>query len=146
MRLASKIALAAGLPLALGLGAVLPAQPAFAAATPGYTGNAPSSVAGCPYIAWRLVRHPDGAVTGIAYYGDLSGVSEVTGNVDQSGHFQLQTKSSMGNGPVGTVTGMREKNGAIEATMTGQGCANMHLRMAAVANMNDWRNANSYNR
>jgi hypothetical protein len=69
----------------------------------GYTGEAPSSVAGCPYLIWRLARHDNGEVTGIFYYSDMSGVSNVTGTVDQAGQFHLTLTSSMGNGPVGRL-------------------------------------------
>ncbi|HET6183609.1 MAG TPA: hypothetical protein VFA03_08445 [Acetobacteraceae bacterium] len=143
MRTTGKITLAVALAGALGL--TLAGRPAQsqAVAMPGFAGSAPSSVSGCPYIGWRLVRHPDGQITGIAYYGDLTGLSEVTGHVEQDGTFHLTTKSMMGNGPVGTVDGKRTAKGA-DATMKGEGCANMHVRMAYVANMSKWNNANSF--
>jgi hypothetical protein len=72
--------------------------------TAGYVGWTYSSVSGCPYIEWKLARHSDGSVTGIVYYSDMSGVSTANGTVG-GGHFQLALTSSMGNGPVGTVTG-----------------------------------------
>lgn len=112
-------------------------------AKPGFVGEAASSVAGCPKLMWRLARDGD-QVNGIVYYSDLSGLSHVTGTVDKSGHFTLTTTSVMGSGPVGTVTGQRkaaganQASGALQATMTGEGCANMHLSMKPVANLNNY--------
>ncbi|MGH7068267.1 MAG: hypothetical protein ACREFO_08275 [Acetobacteraceae bacterium] len=112
--------LAAGL---IGLG-VIAAGPSYAAAPTGFYGNTASSVAGCPSIVWRLANS-NGQVHGMAYYSDLSGLSYVTGTMGSNGHFDLTlTKTSMGNGPVGTVTGTRSADGEIVATLTGEGCAN----------------------
>lgn len=107
----------------------------------GLVGSAPSSVAGCPYVAWRLAVHPDGKVTGLAYYADLSGVSSVTGNMNAAGKFQLQLVSEMGNGPTGTVTGHKRSDGAGDATLKGPGCANMHLIMKPVSNIEAYHTA-----
>jgi len=104
----------------------------------GFVGSANSSVAGCPYIAWRLARHENGDVTGIAYYSDMSGVSSVTGTVNQAGQFHLTLTSSMGNGPVGTVTGSRSAKGVVTAKLTGEGCANMEMHMNPVSNLNTY--------
>lgn len=112
--------LAAGL---LGLGLVA-AGPSYAAAPTGFYGNTPSSVSGCPSIVWRLAN-TNGQVHGMAYYSDLSGLSNVSGTMESDGHFNLSlTKTSIGNGPVGTVTGTRSADGEIVATLTGEGCAN----------------------
>lgn len=121
------------------LGAGLIAAPAGAQPAPqGFTGEAASSVAGCPYIVWRLARDAGGAIHGIAYYSDLSGLSEVSGSVNTAGQFHLVlTKTSTGNGPVGTVDGTKGANGALQAKMTGEGCANMTLRIRPVRNLND---------
>jgi hypothetical protein len=114
-------------------------QKAVAAApVPGYTGNVPSSVAGCPSIMWRLARRDNGDLTGIFYYSDVSGVSEVKGTMDQSGHFQVTLTSSMGQGPVGTVTGTKRPNGAVDATLTGEGCANAQLHFRPVLNLTNY--------
>jgi hypothetical protein len=109
-----------------------------AAPTPGYTGNVPSSVAGCPYIMWRVARHDNGDLAGIFYYSDMSGVSEVKGTMDQAGHFQLTLTSAMGQGPVGTVTGTKRPNGAVDATLTGEGCANAKLHFRPVLNLTNY--------
>lgn len=111
-----------------------------AAAPRGYSGQAASSVPGCPYLAWRLVRNADASVTGIAYYSDLSGLSTVKGTSNSAGQFQLMLTPSMGNGPSGTVVGARTARGAVEADLRGQGCANMHLVMQPLSDMNSWTN------
>ncbi|HTU56062.1 MAG TPA: hypothetical protein VMF62_19015 [Acetobacteraceae bacterium] len=124
---------AAGL---IGLG-VVAASPAMAAPEPGFVGNTASSVAGCPFISWRLANN-NGQIRGWAEYSDLSGVSYVTGTMDSSGHFTLTlTKTAIGDGPVGTVTGMRSANGRIVATLTGQGCANNSIDIPPVRDMNN---------
>lgn len=118
-------------------------QPASAQqqAPRGFTGHAESSVPGCPYLAWRLARAADGNITGIAYYSDLSGVSTVRGKANPNGTFEMNLTSAMGNGPVGTVQGRRSANGNVEADMKGQGCANMHLVMVPLTDINHWTNA-----
>lgn len=129
-------AVAAGL-LAIGV----QGRPAAAATPQGFSGHAESSVPGCPYLAWRLALAANGDITGIAYYSDLSGVSMVKGKGDGHGHFTLDLTSTMGNGPVGTVNGTRTSRGGVVANMTGQGCANMHLTMEPLTNINHWTNA-----
>lgn len=119
-------------------GVMNPAPAPAAAPVAGYTGTARSSVAGCPYLVWRLAKHPGGKVTGIAYYSDLSGLSMVDGSVDPEGHFTLNLKSDMGKGPVGTVTGTRKSDGSVTAQMVGEGCANMTLNIKPVQDMNFW--------
>ena len=125
------------------IGAVAPRPVAAAVASvPGFAGETPSSVAGCPYVVWRLARHDDtGQITGIAYYSDLSGLSMVNGTFDRAGQFQLKLTSSMGHGPVGTVSGKKSSDGAIAANMTGEGCANVNFHMKAV-NLNEYHTAN----
>ncbi len=105
---------------------------------PGYTGQVQSSVAGCPYLLWRLARHENGDVTGIFYYSDMSGVSQAKGAIDQAGHFQLTLTSSMGQGPVGTVAGTKSANGAVTATVSGEGCANAKLKFNPNADLRKW--------
>jgi hypothetical protein len=58
----------------------------------GFVGWQYSSVAGCPYMQWKLARHSNGQITGIVYYSDMSGVSS------QAGHFQITLTSEMGSG------------------------------------------------
>lgn len=63
----------------------------------------------------------------------MSGVSNVTGTMSKDGKFDLTlTKTSIGNGPVGTVTGTASSNGHIVAKLTGEGCANNSVNIAPV--------------
>jgi hypothetical protein len=103
-----------------------------------YTGQVASTVSGCPTIEWHLARHNNGDVTGIFYYSDMSGISTATGTVDNAGNIQLTVNSRTGQGPVGTVTGMRSPNGAITAKLTGNACANAELHYDPVANWKMW--------
>jgi hypothetical protein len=89
----------------------------------GYVGRAVSNVDSCPYILWRLAKHDDGKITGIVYYSDLSGASAANGTV-VSGNFQIAVRPVLGNGPAGTIDGTRLPDGAMQARMTGSGCAN----------------------
>ncbi len=89
--------------------------------TPSFVGLAKSPVAGCPKLGWRLARHADGSINGIAYYADASGAGEAKGTRDQSGDFTLQVTSTIGKGPVGTVVGRRGPNGGLVADMKGEG-------------------------
>lgn len=134
MRLVTACAAALGL---LAAGATFETPAVAAAPIAGYTGSAKSSVAGCPYIMWRLARHDNGDVTGIFYYSDMSGVSQVKGTVDKAGHFQLTLASSMGQGPVGTVTGTKRGEN-VTAVMTGEGCANAKFSVKPVESLNDY--------
>jgi hypothetical protein len=114
--------------------AVPGARSAIAASTHigGYAGSSASSVAGCPALIWRLATHEDGTITGIVYYSDLSGISMAKGSADGSGHFHIQLTSAMGDGPMATVEGVKPSKGRGYATMTGQGCANMHMTLNPV--------------
>lgn len=121
--------------LALGLTTAAPAQ--AQQPTPGFSGSTRSSVAGCPYIVWRLVRDANGGIHGIAYYSDLSGLSTVKGTRDADGNFQLDvTPTSMGAGPSGHVTGHRAADGTLDAVMKGSGCANATVHIPALADLN----------
>jgi len=130
-------AIAAGIILAVGMSS----PPASAATPQGFSGHAQSSVPGCPYLVWRLAMNSNGNITGISYYSDLSGVSMVKGQGDGAGHFNLVLTPSMGKGPSGTVNGTRSANGTIVADMAGEGCANMHLTMQPLTDINHWTNA-----
>ncbi len=107
--------------------------------TRGFQGSGHSSVAGCPDLVWRLVRN-GGNVTGITFFSDMSGVSEVKGTVNDAGQFHLTMTPAMANGPSGTVDGTRRPNGAIQAQVRGQGCANMQLSMQPITDVNHWTN------
>lgn len=100
-------------------------------------------MAGCPYVIWRLVRHNDGQITGIAYYSDLAGLSMVSGRFNHAGQFELKTTSATGSGPVGSVVGTRSEDGSITAQMTGEGCANVNFHMKPTANLNEYHEVGS---
>jgi hypothetical protein len=126
--------------LGLGVVALTPALGRSAAAQvmspqPGFVGMTKASVAGCPSIGWRLARHDDGTITGIAYYADASGASSVKGTYQQNGKFNLQLTSSMGKGPEGTVVGQRAQNGGLVADLKGEGCANSHVTIAGIPDL-----------
>jgi hypothetical protein len=72
----------------------------------------------------------------------MSGVSMANGKIDQGGHFDITLTSSMGNGPVGTVSGTKYSSGATTATLTGQGCANAQIHMNPVADLNRYHEPN----
>ena len=131
-------ALAAVGVLALGAGFGQPAHAQGAVA--GYVGQAKSSVAGCPFILWRLARSDTGAISGIVYYSDASGSSEAigTGGGTASG-LHIVLKSVQGNGPTGTVTGVKLPNGKMGAKLTGEGCANMQAQFPPQPNLNTYR-------
>ena len=108
----------------------------------GLVGSAASSVPNCPNIQWRLARHDDGNVTGIMFFADLSGTSQVTGTVDKSGKFHLAATSAMGKGPVGVVDGQRSPDGKLVADLKGEGCANSHVVMVPVPDLNNYGGGN----
>jgi len=87
---------------------------------PRYSGMTGSSVAGCPNIAWRIGQSPStGALHGMIWFTDMSGVSQVDGSMNGN-QFNMTLRSVSGNGPVGTVTGVRGQH----ARLVGTGCAN----------------------
>jgi hypothetical protein len=86
---------------------------------PRFSGMAGSSVANCPNIAWRIGGDPSGALHGIMWYADMSGLSQVDGTMSGK-NIKFTLKSIMGKGPVGTVTGVEGQG----ATLVGEGCAN----------------------
>jgi hypothetical protein len=139
MKLSNVTLLAMGA-FALGAGLVRPAMAAAPAApVAGIVGFAPSSVAGCPNINWRMARHDDLKLTGIFWYSDMSGTSEAVGSEDQTGRFHIQLTSAIGKGPVGSVDGTRAKDGKVVADLKGEGCANNHVvRMISVPDINKY--------
>lgn len=130
--------------LAVGL---LVERPSIAAAPPaaGYVGQGASSIAGCPYLIWRLAKHDNGTVTGIVYFSDLSGLSMAKGSINKSGQFHIELTSAIGEGPVATVDGVKPSSGPATATMKGSGCANMEMRLSPVDNLKRIPSATSIN-
>jgi hypothetical protein len=104
--------------------AAVPGKPASAAGpVVGYAGTALSNVAGCPAIIWRIAKQPDGKLSGIVYYADMMGLSSAEG-YSAGGTFKIVLKSTMGDGPEGTIEGARKPNGGISSKLVGKGCAN----------------------
>ena len=78
----------------------------------------------CPGMSWHF-RLGGGSPYGYIWYNDASGISRATGTLDTAtGVFRLNVVSLDGKGPTGIVTGVRNANGTVEATMKGEGCAN----------------------
>ena len=124
--------------LALGAGFGQPAHAQGAVA--GYVGQAKSSVAGCPFILWRLARSSTGEISGIVYYSDASGTSTAEGTgAGTANGLHLVLKSVQGNGPTGTVTEVKLPNGKMGAKLTGEGCANMQAQFPPQPNLNTYR-------
>jgi len=119
MRLSKATALIAAGTLTIGASYTAATAQNQLAYTPRYAGMTGSSVAGCPNIAWRIGQSPAGALHGMLWYTDMSGMSQVDGSMNGNA-FSLTTRSVMGNGPVGTVTGVRGQH----ARLVGTGCAN----------------------
>jgi hypothetical protein len=120
-----------GLATLLGLTATSVGPAVAQAPAPNYQGRVASSVAGCPQIIWRLSRDPSGAVHGMVWYDDLSGMSAASGSAG-GGRFQITLTPRMGHGPSGQIYGTRGSDGTINARMTGAGCANATFKSAPV--------------
>jgi hypothetical protein len=89
-------------------------------------GGHSKAASSCPGLGWTVAAaRPN--MHGYFYWDDGSGASKATGAANPDGSFQLSLTSLDGNGPVGTVTGKRAPNGALSATLKGQGCANIAL-------------------
>jgi len=128
-------ALAAGGVLALATGFGQPAHAQGAVA--GYVGQAASSVAGCPWLGWRLARTDNGVVTGMAYYSDASGISAVTGTMGTTpDSIHLVVRSIQGKGPQGTVAVTQSSDGKPVIRLTGEGCANVEVPLRPLPNLN----------
>ena len=130
-------ALAAGGVLVVGTGFGQPAHAQGSVA--GYVGQAPSLIAGCPWLGWRMSRTDDGVVTGMAYYSDASGISAVTGTMGTTpDSIHLVLKSVQGKGPEGTVAVTQSSDGKNVIKLTGAGCANVEVPLRGVPDMNTW--------
>jgi hypothetical protein len=120
MRLSKENALIAACAMAIAGSYTAATAQTQMAYTPRYSGMTGSSVAGCPNIAWRIGQSPSGGTLhGMIWFTDMSGMSQADGSINGD-HFNLTLRSVMGNGPVGTVTGVRGQH----ARLVGTGCAN----------------------
>ena len=75
---------------------------------------------GCRAAVLHIVREGTG-LTGVVFFRDGSGVSNVQGSTD--GHtFQWSMTSIAGNGPAGQVTGQVSAQGMLTANLAGTNC------------------------
>ena len=87
--------------------------------------------AACPTIEWHLAPTKSGGVVslnGVAFYSDMSGISVINGSIGADGKIAAVLTSVNGNGPVGTVAGLRTSKEA-KGELTGTGCANAKFDM-----------------
>jgi len=88
----------------------------------------------CPALAWHINRQPSSggtvALTGPVWYENGSGVSFAQGTGQPDGTYSLDVKSVSGNGPTGTISGKRFKNGSVDVNANGSPCfsGKFHLR------------------
>jgi len=96
---------------------------------PGYYQGFTANAKGCPTIRYAFRGMSDTPV-GYVWFSDASGISKATGTADlQTGKFNLTLKSLDGNGPTGTVVGVKDPHtGIVTATLTGPGCSNLKLQ------------------
>jgi hypothetical protein len=90
----------------------------------GFTANSK----GCPTIRY-VFRGMSDTPVGYVWFSDASGISKATGTADmKTGKFNLTLKSLDGNGPTGTVEGVKDPHtGIVTATLKGPGCSNLKL-------------------
>ena len=89
-------------------------------------GRTASKVAGCPTLEWHILPLPQGVasnINGVAFYTDMSGVSQIRGSIGTDGKIVATLSSVSGNGPAGNVTGGRVGN-LSHIELVGAGCAN----------------------
>ena len=84
----------------------------------------------CPTIEWNVIPVVTlpAIVNGVAYFSDMSGVSQIKGNVAADGTISATLTSVYGNGPAGTVTGTHAKAGT-HFVLKGAGCSNTSFNM-----------------
>ncbi len=88
----------------------------------------------CPSLAWHINRQPSPGGTvnlsGPIWYENGSGVSFAQGTGQPDGTYSLDVKSVSGDGPAGTISGKRFKNGSVDVNATGTPCfsGKFHLR------------------
>ena len=70
-------------------------------------------------------------------------MSKANGSFDQSGNFQMELTSFIGNGPTGVVHGKRSAKGGVDAILQGSGCANAEIRGIELKNLNSVPTASS---
>ena len=76
---------------------------------------------GCPSVVLHILRNAT-QISGVAFYADGSGVSQVQGAMGPNNTFAWHQTSISGNGPPGDVTGTLEPNGALKVQLVGTTC------------------------
>lgn len=80
----------------------------------------------CPGLTWHINREPaaNGGLTlsGPIWMDSGKGVSFAQGSSDASGRFSLTVTPVSGQGPSGTLSGVRHPNGTVDLTATGTPC------------------------
>jgi len=96
-----------------------------------WLGRSKASGPTCPQIEWSVIPVPRGVagqVRGVAFYSDMSGISRLQGMVTSDGKINSTLTSVSGNGPVGTITGLRAPD-ATHIELHGAGCANANFTL-----------------
>ncbi len=108
--------------LLLALGATnAMAQPASSVlGTDGTFVGATKGSVGCPAVKLHILR-AGGALSGVVFYADGSGISSVKGTTDGKTLKWMQTSVS-GHGPTGEVTGKISSEGTLTLNKTGTSC------------------------
>ena len=86
---------------------------------------------GCPSLTWSVKRvgpASSGALAGVAWYDDMSGISVGRGGITPDGKFNFTLTSVQGNGPTGTASGV-SLGGNLQADLDGPGCSKLQVRM-----------------
>lgn len=89
-----------------------------------------AGIAGCPTMVWSVKRVGNpaaGALAGVAWYQDMSGISVGRGQIAADGKFSFTLTSVQGNGPTGTAMGT-SVGSELNADLDGPGCAKTHVR------------------
>lgn len=97
----------------------------------GHYFGANTGASGCPSLTWSVKRvgpAASGALAGVAWYEDMSGISVGRGNITQDGKFTFTLTSVQGNGPTGTASGV-SVGGNLQADLDGPGCSKLQVRM-----------------
>lgn len=76
----------------------------------------------CDEMSWNMRRDEQGNIRGVIWYTGGAGVSNAIGKLEPDGHFTIKANSIYGSGPVGTVSGVRNKDGSIDAQFIGTSC------------------------
>ncbi len=90
---------------------------------------------GCDEMSWNLRRDEQNQIRGVIWYTGGAGVSSALGMANPDGTFTIKVTPIYGSGPNGTVTGQRNKDGSIDANLTGPVCSTgkMHLMAGATS-------------